>query len=195
MEKVINLGIPHVGEQIFASIETPELVQSLQISEPWKILAKNVLINRWKGKMFGACISGETEIVQLLLENCIYSCGGGHNDVINLILNHPDSMIEVNAQDAVGCTALMQASKYGHNDVVQSLLKYSGRTIDFNIQCQDGKTAFIYACEHGNKEVVQLLLDQPYQTIDLNVQDQNGQTALMHASGWGHDDIVKLILA
>ena len=33
MEKVINLGIPHVGEQIFASIETQELVQSLQISE------------------------------------------------------------------------------------------------------------------------------------------------------------------
>ena len=70
MEKVINLGIPHVGEQIFASMETQDLVQSLQISEPWKILAKNVLINRWKGKMFGACISGETEIVQLLLENC-----------------------------------------------------------------------------------------------------------------------------
>ena len=70
MDKVINLGIPHVGELIFESIDTPELFQFALISETWKVLAENVLIKRWKGKLFQACQNGETKIVQLLLEHC-----------------------------------------------------------------------------------------------------------------------------
>ena len=46
MEKVINLGIPHVAEQIFESIETQELIECLKVSETWKVLAENVLIKR-----------------------------------------------------------------------------------------------------------------------------------------------------
>ena len=74
MEKVINLGIPHVSEQIFESLETQELIKCLKVSETWKILAGNVLLKRWKGKMDGkmleACKNGVTEVVQLLLERC-----------------------------------------------------------------------------------------------------------------------------
>ena len=55
MDKIINLGIPHVAEQIFESIETQELIECLKVSETWKVLAENVFINRWKGKMFEAC--------------------------------------------------------------------------------------------------------------------------------------------
>ena len=69
MEKIINLDIPHVGEHIFASINTPDLVKFLEVSETWKALAENVLLKRWKGKMFEACEKGETKVVQLLLEN------------------------------------------------------------------------------------------------------------------------------
>ena len=69
MEKIINLDIPHVGEHIFASINTPDLVKFLEVSEAWKALAENVLLKRWKGKMFEACKKGETKVVQLLLEN------------------------------------------------------------------------------------------------------------------------------
>ena len=67
MEKVINLGIPHVGEQIFESIETEGLIECLKVSETWKVLAENVLIKRWKGKIFEACQNGESKVVQLLL--------------------------------------------------------------------------------------------------------------------------------
>ena len=71
MENVINLGIPHVGEQIFESIDTPGLINFLEVSQPWKVLAENVLIKKWKGKMFEACQNGETKVVQeLLLESC-----------------------------------------------------------------------------------------------------------------------------
>merc|ERR1711860_369413 len=67
MDRVINLGIPHVGEKIFRSIDTPGLIKCLEVSETWKVLAKNVLIKRWKGKMLKACKTGETKVVQLLL--------------------------------------------------------------------------------------------------------------------------------
>ena len=70
MDKVFNLGIPHVGELIFESIDTPELIQCALVSETWKILAENVLIKRWKGKMLEACKNGLTEVVQLLLQRC-----------------------------------------------------------------------------------------------------------------------------
>ena len=48
MDKVINLALPYVGEQVFESLETDALVQCLEVSEAWKILAGNVLLKRWK---------------------------------------------------------------------------------------------------------------------------------------------------
>ena len=54
MDKVINLGIPHISELIFESIDTPELFQCALVSETWKILAESDLIKRWKGKMLEA---------------------------------------------------------------------------------------------------------------------------------------------
>ena len=70
LDKVINLGIPHVGELIFESMDTAELLKCILVSETWKVLAENVLIKRWKGKMYEACQNGETKVVQLLLERC-----------------------------------------------------------------------------------------------------------------------------
>ena len=63
MDKVINLGIPHISELIFESIDTPGLFQCASVSATWKYLAENVLIKRWKGKMFEACENGKTKVV------------------------------------------------------------------------------------------------------------------------------------
>ena len=68
MEKVINLGIPHVGEKILENIDTDGLIECLKVSETWKILAENVLLKRWKGRLFEACESGKAEIAKILLE-------------------------------------------------------------------------------------------------------------------------------
>ena len=69
MEKVINLGMPHVSENIFENIGTDELCQYFLVSQTWKVLAENVLLKRWKSKLFQACKSGKAKIVQLLLEH------------------------------------------------------------------------------------------------------------------------------
>ena len=162
MDKVINLGIPHVGELIFESIDTPGLIKCLEVSDAWKVLAENVLIKRWRGKMLEACKSGETKILQLLLERC----------------NVEES--ELNSKDENGATALMWACLNGHKAVVQLLLDHSER-IDLNARTKSGWTAFISACENGHKGVVQLLLDRS-KRIDLNARTKSGRTAFISAS-------------
>ena len=62
MEKIINLGIPHVGENIFENIGTDELCQYFLVSQTWKALAENVLLKRWKSKFVMACSLGKTKI-------------------------------------------------------------------------------------------------------------------------------------
>ena len=127
MDKIINLGIPHIGEQIFESIETEGLIEFLKVSETWKNLAENVLIKRWKGKIYEACDRGKTKVVQLLLEHCdadesglnikynhgftalIVACHNGRKDVVQLLLNNSESNIDLNARTNQGCTGLMLA--------------------------------------------------------------------------------------
>ena len=139
MDKVINLGIPHVGELIFESFDTPELFQCALVSETWKVLAENVLIKRWKGRMFEACKNGETKIVQLLLECFNYEENG------------------LNIKDENGFTAMMLACNDGYKDVVELLLNHSNSGIEFNARDHDGKTAFMLACKRCHQDIVQLL--------------------------------------
>ena len=64
--------------------------------------------------MFEACQSGETKVVQLLLERCKSEESG------------------LNTVNVDGWTTLMVACKNGHKDVVQLLLDDSERNIDLN---------------------------------------------------------------
>ena len=138
MEKVINLGIPHIGEQIFESISTDELIKYSMVSETWRVLAEHVLLKRWNGRFFEACQVGKIEIMKLLLERI--------------------ENIDLNTRDVTGRTALMAACIHGHNDVVQLLLNHSGPegNIELNAKDDDTKTAFMYACIKGHTDVVQL---------------------------------------
>ena len=269
MDKIINLGIPHVGELIFESIDTPELIKCLNVSETWrelagnvlikrskgnmyikifdacksgntkvaqhlmvnlnedelfqsalvsntwKFLAENVLIKRWKGKIFSkmceACKSGETKVVQLLLERCyfeetglniedemgmtalMWACYKGHKEVVQLLLDHFDQHIELDARNDDGMSPLMWACHEGHKDVVKLLLDHSKR-IELNSRNKFGKTAFTLACKNGHKSVVKLLLDHTEKNIDLNARCISGMTALMYACSHGQKDVVELLL-
>ena len=174
MEKIINHGLPHIAEQIFDNINTDGLFQLLKVSKTWEVLAENVLLKRWKGKMLKACQQGESKVVQLLLERCnseesglntkdehggtsfMWACRNGHKDVVQLLLEH-SGRIELNARDNDGWTAFMKACYFGHKDVVQLLLDHSER-IDLNARSNNGLTAFIVACRQRRKGIVQLLL-------------------------------------
>ena len=211
MENIIfNLGLPHVGEQIFESLDTPELFNCLEVSETWRELAENVLIKRWKGKMFEACKSGETKVVQLLLECCnseesglnsideygytafMWACQNGHKDVVQLLLENSER-IELNAINYFDYqwTAVMHACSNGHTNVVKLLLDHS--EIELNVKDNAGMTAFIHACFYGYKDVVKLMLDHS-ERIELNASSSHGNTAFMIACLNGHKDVVQILL-
>ena len=208
MDKVINFGIPHVGELIFESINTPGLIKCLLVSETWKVLAENVLLKRWNGRLFPACNRGYIEVVKLLLKRSdnidlnarnkhgqtvlIRSCAHGQRSIAQLLLSHPN--IEVNARDNNGWTALKSAYTNNQNDVVKLLLDYSDKKIDLNSRYDSGRTVFMQACQYGHKDMVKLFLDHS-ERIDLNARDNRGTTAFMLACLNGHKNIVQMFLS
>ena len=218
MERIIHWKIPHVGELIFESIDTPGLLKFLEVSQTWKELAGNVLIKRWKGKMYNimleACKSGKTKRVQLLLERCkseeiglnikyngntpfLWACLHEHKDVVKLILYHSEHQsIDLNARDAIGRTAFMIACEFASStDFVQLFLEYSDQRIDQNAIDRLGMTGFMVAFENGRKDIVKLLLNHRNSNIDLNARvGYERRTALMLACQQGHKDIVEILL-
>ena len=211
LNAIINRGIPHVAELIFESIDTPELLSCMEVSETWKeLMAKYVLMQRWKGKMFEACKNGQTKVVQLLLEfynseesglnrrdffgrtTLMIACKNGHTDVVQLLLDNSEGDIDLNTRTYLGWTALMYACSSGQKDIVQLLL--DKRNIDLNAMNHFGGTALIIACENGDKDIVQLLLNNSYMNIDLNARDDTGKTALMWTYQKGCKDVVKLLV-
>ena len=73
MDKIINLGIPHIGEQVFASLEASDLIRCLEVSQTWRVLAEKVFPLlppcQLKGKLYEACKTGKAFIVELLVKN------------------------------------------------------------------------------------------------------------------------------
>ena len=158
MEKVINLAIPHVGEQIFESIETDDLTQLLEVSHAWKVLALNILLKRWS--MLEACKTGKTKDVELLLKH--FNCEENG----------------LNIKDEYGWTPFMWACLRGHKDVVKLLLDFAGENIDLNASSRFGYNALLFACDKGHKEIVQMILDYPGQDIDLNVRKSKQKSTM-----------------
>ena len=206
MDKVFNLGIPHVGERIFKSFDDDGLFQFALVSETWKVLAENVLIKRWKGRMADACLSGETKIIRVLLERCnseesglnikdgygytpfMWACFKGQKDVVKLLLKNSE-IIELNARNTFGVTAFMLACQNGHKDVVKLLLEHPDK-IELNARNNNnGNTALMNACLFGYKDVVKLLLEHP-DKIELNARNNRGETALILA--YEQNDIYQL---
>ena len=69
----------------------------------------------------------------------MYVCMLGHEDVVEILLGHPD--IDVNARNPDGMTALMIACKqYGRTNIVKLLLQKPSR-VDLSFQNNDGQTA------------------------------------------------------
>merc|ERR1712062_396219 len=177
MEKVINDRIPHVGEKIFRSVDSDSLIQCLSVSTYWQELAENVILKRWKSKIFEACKSGKTEIVKLLLEE--------------------EEIEDINATDQSGGTAFMWACLNGHKDVVKLLMDHSAnKSIQMNARDQDGMTAFMHACKNGRKDVVELFLNESVYSkhLELNTRDNNGCTGFTLACQNREKDVVKLLL-
>ena len=122
MEKVIDLSIPHVGQQIFAHLRAEQLIENMKVSRTWKVLAQNALIQKFKGNFSSACTRGLPEIVQRILETSnevenVINCSEGFIEVTKKLLMKAN----INAVSFVELTDDNQSLA----DVVEILLKYS----------------------------------------------------------------------
>jgi ankyrin repeat protein len=97
--------------------------------------------------------------------------------------------IDVNAQNALGVTALMAAAKNGRMEVVNKLLD---QKVNVDAQSKQGVTALMLAAENNQSEIVNLLLKK---NADPNLQDQTGWSALMKAVYQGNARCVEALAA
>ena len=102
MDNIINLKIPHVGEQIFQNLKPHNLIQLCTVSETWKTLIENVLVKKWRGKLSeawtGTFYRGKIEVLEVLLKHEVvqtseakdifrWACEGGHKSIVKLLLD------------------------------------------------------------------------------------------------------------
>tara|TARA_R110002167_G_scaffold365659_2_gene590963 strand:- start:48 stop:2600 length:2553 start_codon:yes stop_codon:yes gene_type:complete len=86
-------------------------------------------------------------------------------------------LMDPNARNALGQTALIGACFAGKVEVVKELKKYP--SIDPNIIDIDSNWAALYAFEMSNLEILEVL--KGFNNIDPNIKDYNGFTLLMNA--------------
>ena len=169
MDRVINIGVPHIAKKIFEHLDIHGLIRCMYVSGTWRQLAEESFVNRLseadqadengRNPVMVACIFGYTYVLQILLD---------YSQSENIDLNC------VSYYDLTLNTPLMFACENGHEDAVKLLLDYSGsQFIDFNHQCSEKRTAFMLACKGGHLEVVRLLLDySENKSIVLKKQDK-----------------------
>lgn len=114
--------------------------------------------------LFGACRAGDFEEVRLLL-----AAGA-----------------DVNGQDFMGFTPLLEAVSKGHLEIVRLLIE---KGADVNKQDGDGYTPLHEAASHGYTEIVKSLIEA---NADVNKKTIKEQTPLDLASS---DDIIHILLA
>ena len=98
------------------------------------------------------------------------ACRGDKIDVARFWIEK--NVVDINAQNKYGDTALMLASQNGHKDVVQLLLE---KNAIVDIQNKYGMTALMKASSRGDKKMVQLLLDHG---ADINLKNNDDKTAI-----------------
>ncbi|KAK3346481.1 ankyrin repeat-containing domain protein [Lasiosphaeria hispida] len=117
----------------------------------------------------------------------LYASGDGHEDVVQLLLTRNE--IDVNAENAIGQTALILAAQNKHRGIARLLL---GRPdIKPNVKDSNGYTALFWSSVRGWTDIVQLLLAR--QDIDADVRRDDGSSPLTEAACRGHEEIVRLL--
>ena len=199
MDTIINVGIPHIGEQIFQSLEIVDLIRYKSVSETWKGLIENVLckkvVEKYKSDVNAVFEQNDqalvTTIFKILLE------GSGE-----------DTNIDFNVRNQFGRTPFIQACVLGNKTVVKLLMDHSiGKNVDLNAQVDPpsgtltlyalnrGWTGLFFACHYGHSDVVKLMLEYSSKVaIDFNVRSRIGFTPFMEACKEGHSQTVQLLL-
>ena len=170
IDAIINLSVPHIGEDIFNNLGVDDLIHCEKVSKTWKVLAetvmnKKILHGQWKGQLLKECLKKETtDIVKILLVNGHDFCdeygktcfmwaieNGLEQTVKNLLPNL--SLTDINKKDRSGITALMYGIKMKNESVADQLLNLEGIEVDFADKCY-GMTCLMWASRNNLDQIV-----------------------------------------
>jgi ankyrin repeat protein len=113
----------------------------------------------------------------------------GSKEMLELLLAND---ADVNARDAFGRTALINAVIAGQKEGVELLIAHHA---DLNSQDMDGFSALNFASLAGHKEIVALLLANKAEVGNKDKKIRFGMTPLHSAAVGGNKDVAELLLA
>ena len=180
-----NLSLPHESAKRRQLARLEKRLKSLRswyISQE-ELRSKLDVVMDVHDRLCTAAASGDTEEVRQLLSRGVsvnvldkegfnalyYACGGGHLEIVKLLIHHGADLIDEDGRDK----PLVVAAKAGHLSIVKQLLQ-KGAMID-QVEGQSGKTALHVATQEGHEDVVELLLNCG---AAVNRTDRLGNTAL-----------------
>ena len=108
---------------------------------------------------------------------------------IQVVTQHLNAGVDVNAQNTDGETPLLEATYGGHKNIVELLIS---KGADVNMKDDLGFTPVQWAAREGHKEIVELLISKG---ANLNARDRLiGATTLHYAAVNGHKEVVKILI-
>ncbi len=145
--------------------------------------------------------AGQTDVVRFLLEKStdankkeylnpplVLASSGGHREAAKCIL---DKGADVNAQGAMGRTALMHAAWKGSAELVKLLVSKGANANLRDDYCSTALNGPLNTLRKGRPEVAKLLLAG---AADANAEDDHGETALKAAISANNLEMVRLLV-
>lgn len=100
--------------------------------------------------------------------------------------------IYVNARNAIGSTALIEAIIGGHKETVRAILEAPIVNVNASTPSKCVPSALVHASAMGYKDIVRMLLTRP--DVNVNARNDRGLTSLGWTSRRRHRAIVNLLL-
>ena len=111
----------------------------------------------------------------------------GHDQVVQILLDHWTYTHGADGRDDRGRTTLMYAALWGNTQVMQSMIDNGAHV---NALTYQGSTALMFAASRGHVQAVRLLLEKGADPI---VKNKNGYTATSLAQGGDYAEIIELL--
>ena len=99
------------------------------------------------------------------------ACWHGQIDILNRLLELPESRLDVNIQDDRGKTGFHVACWHGHINIVNRLLELPDARLDVNIRDDRGETAIFTLCYYGHLDIINRLLELSEERMNLIIHD------------------------
>ena len=128
------------------------------------------------------------------------ACKYGHLDVIQSLLDHPNSKsIDINGKNNDGESPIMiSCNKDYFVDIAELILRFSiDKNIEWNFKGNEATKALSFACFDGYTGVVQFIVDHSEElNVDLNAREPGlfGCNGFMRACVQENFDIVKIFM-